>query len=110
MLTRDETWISKTDLFRNFEQIPIAIPNQQLRALVSNYFESVLPRKEKDKAPTQQEKAKAVGQVIAKYPEIIDYYIKMKEESGERAVSRVLQRYEIRRECTFNSFALLSIS
>ena len=38
ILTRDDTWISKPDLFRQFDVLPEAIPDAQLRDAVNNYF------------------------------------------------------------------------
>jgi uncharacterized short protein YbdD (DUF466 family) len=44
LLTRDENWINKHDLLRRFDEIPPAISDEQLRSLVSNYFQKMLPR------------------------------------------------------------------
>ena len=38
ILTRDDTWISHTDMIQRFDNIPMAIPDDQLRAQVNNYF------------------------------------------------------------------------
>ena len=43
-LTKDDTWINRTDLVDSFEQIPAAIPNDQLRAQINNYFIDLLPK------------------------------------------------------------------
>lgn len=92
MLTRDENWINRSELISEFEQIPVAIPDADLRATVSNYFNQILasmPRKEdEDREPNKKERAEAAFSTIAKYPELIDYYIKLKEESGDEAVDR----------------------
>jgi hypothetical protein len=53
LLTRDDTWINKTDLITDFESIPAAIPNDELRAQVNNYFLRILPRR-RDKEPTKK--------------------------------------------------------
>jgi hypothetical protein len=82
MLTKDNTWINKDDLIDDFESIPDAIPNDQLRAQISNYFYQVLKRD-----ATKEERAEAAKATILKYPEIIDYYIKAKEERGSEAES-----------------------
>jgi hypothetical protein len=42
MLTRDENWINRTDMIRDFESIPVAIPDAELRGQVFNYFNRVL--------------------------------------------------------------------
>ncbi len=44
LLTKDATWINRTDLYDDFERIPEAIPNAQLRQQISNYFRQLLPK------------------------------------------------------------------
>lgn len=83
ILTKDETWINKPDFFRQFERIPEAIENDQLRAQIDNYFRSILPKK-----PKAKDKQKAAAMAAIKYPELIDYYIKYKEENGDEAVTK----------------------
>jgi hypothetical protein len=84
ILTKDETWISHSDMVSNFYDIPDAIENSSLRAQVSNYFESRLP---KDKDATKEEHLKAVEATISKFPELLDFYIRQKEDSGDQAVA-----------------------
>jgi len=84
MLTRDETWINRRDLIRGFEEIPKAIPDDQLRAQVSNYFERVLVRPI-DKEPAQKNYDEAALRTILEFPELIDYYIRLKEQRGDEA-------------------------
>jgi hypothetical protein len=84
MLTRDETWINKRDLIRGFEKIPKAIPNDQLRAQVSNYFERVLVSPV-DKEPSQKAYDEAARRTIIEFPQLIDYYIRLKEQQGNEA-------------------------
>lgn len=86
MLTRDETWINKGDLIRRFESLPQAIPDDQLRAQISQHFERCLIRR-KDKEPTQKEREAAAVQTIARHPELIDYYIAIKETERDQAES-----------------------
>lgn len=83
ILTKDETWINKPDFFRQFDRIPEAIENDQLRAQIDNYFRSVLPKK-----PTSKDEHKAVAETALKFPELIDYYIKYKEEYGDEATKK----------------------
>jgi hypothetical protein len=91
MLTRDENWINRGELISNFEQIPTAIPDAELRAAVFNYFNNILAarpqKKGEDKEPSQKERAEAAVATLREFPEIIDYYIKRKEETGEEAVN-----------------------
>jgi hypothetical protein len=85
ILTRDETWINKADLLNGFEDLPEAIPDAQLRAQVSNYFHMQLAAVPRRRRPTKQEKQDAARATIQNYPELIDYYIRFKEEHGDEA-------------------------
>ncbi len=88
LLTKDETWINRTDLLEEFERIPSAIPDEQLRFQINNYFHSQLIKSvKKDKEPTKKEKMSAAFATIQEFPRLIDYYIKYKEEHGEQAVN-----------------------
>jgi hypothetical protein len=87
MLTKDDTWINKPELLDKFEEIPSAIPDDHLRAQVNNYFLKVLYQnpKDPDYEPTKKERREAASLTIAEFPEVIDYYIKHKEEHGDEA-------------------------
>ena len=85
LLTKDNTWINKHDLIDDFESIPYAISNDELRFKINNYFLSCLPKTTKKRGPTKQEKAKAAFDTIQKFPELIDYFIKFKEDAGPTA-------------------------
>ncbi|MEX0616631.1 MAG: hypothetical protein WD231_02325 [Candidatus Woykebacteria bacterium] len=91
LLTRDETWINNTDLIDEFERIPAAISDDQLRFQINNYFLSkLLPKKDKrgnEKEPTKKEQAVAAWATIQQFPDLIDYYIKFKEQNGSKAES-----------------------
>ncbi len=80
ILTRDDTWISHSDMIRTFDRVPLAIPDSQLRAQVNNYF-----RLQLGKRPSQQERDAAVQSTIRRFPTLIDYYIKHKEDTGDQA-------------------------
>ena len=82
MLTRDDTWINRQDMIRNFERIPLAIGNDALRAQVNNYFHRRLSAKRR---PTRDDRVKAVEDTLRAYPQLIDYFIKYKEDHGEEA-------------------------
>lgn len=82
LLTKDDIWISKHDLLADFERIANAIPNEQLRAQVDNYFRSRLSRN-----PTERERDAAKRQTLLKFKQVIDYYIRDKERHGDKAVS-----------------------
>jgi hypothetical protein len=84
MLTRDENWINRTDLIRGFDQIPLAMPDAQLRAQIFNYFSTVLVR-HRDREASQKERDDAAADTILQFPALLDYYIKLKEEAGDEA-------------------------
>lgn len=86
MLTRDENWINRGDLIRDFEQIPVAIPDAELRGQVFAYFQRVLPR-HRDREPSEKERADAISETLLNFPQLIDYFIKIKELHGDEASS-----------------------
>ena len=75
MLTCDETRINRTDMIRDFESIPVAIPDAELRAQVSNYFERVLARPI-NRVATLRERDEAAVRTLISFPQLVDYYIK----------------------------------
>lgn len=87
LLTKDDTWINRNDLLDRFERIPVAIPDPQLRAQVNNYFYNRLIVDEDGKEPSKAERRAAAASTINEYPEVIDYYIKYKEDHGDQAES-----------------------
>lgn len=102
ILTKNDVWINRPDLYDEFERIPVAVPNDQLRAQINNYFSKVLNETRKKDAkgkfvreePTKIEKAVAALQTIREFPVLIDYYIKNKEDNGQIASSLSLERAE----------------
>jgi len=82
VLTKDETWINRPDLLASFDLIADSLPNESLRALINNYFRQQLPKK-----PKEQEILDAKARTIQEYPEIIEYYIREKEDDGGQAQS-----------------------
>ena len=100
MLTKDETWINSTDLFGQFHEIPNAIPDEQLRAQVNQYFKSHLSKK-----PTKREKTAAIRRTLNKFPVLIDYYIRLKEERAADASSVSKELVEQSAQLYTRSFA-----
>jgi hypothetical protein len=98
VLTRDENWISRGDMIRNFDSIPKAIPDAELRGQVFNYFQSVLA-KPIDRLPNQKEREDAAARTLLSFPQLVDYYIKIKEDSGDQAqeisAEKVLETKEV---------------
>jgi hypothetical protein len=87
ILTRDENWINRHDLIHDFESIPPAISDAELRGQVSNYFHRILEKPRRRRPPSQTEKNQAAVRTLIEFPELIDYYIKLKEDSGDEAAN-----------------------
>lgn len=82
ILTRDDTWISRDDMIKTYDQLPTAVEDDQLRAQVNNYFSKLLSSK-----PTADERKWAAARTIVEYPDLVDHYIKIKEDDGDSAVA-----------------------
>ena len=80
ILTKDDAWINRGDLLNQIEQVYTALPDAQLRAQVEAYF---LSRLTEDARKDEQREAAAV--TVAKYPVLIDHFIRLKEDCGEEA-------------------------
>ncbi|HYV15812.1 MAG TPA: hypothetical protein VE972_07315 [Conexibacter sp.] len=80
MLTRDDTWISHSDMISKFGHLPEAVPNTELRARINRYFARQL-----GEDPDAKRKRDAAAATIARFPELIDRYIKLQEDNGDRA-------------------------
>ena len=80
ILTKEDTWISNHDLISNFDRLPSAIPDDQQRSRVNTYFAKQLGLK-----PNKDDVTKAVQRTIGAFPELIDHYIRIKEDEGDQA-------------------------
>jgi hypothetical protein len=89
LLTKDETWINRQDLFREFHNIPESIGNETLRAQMNDYFMRQLPKEPKDEDVTR-----AIDATIRRYPELVDYYIRYKEDHEDEAKRTSLKRVQ----------------
>lgn len=82
ILTKDEAWINKHDIIGDFDEIVNAIPNIEIRAQINEYLLRQIPTK-----PRQREINEAIAKTLRKFPELIDRYIRYKEDNGDKAVS-----------------------
>src|SRR5438132_10837074 len=94
ILTRDETWINRHDLVTEYDDIIESVPDDQLRAQFNNYFASLLPRLDRGEEPSAKDLRNAALGVLNKYPELLNYYIRYKEERGDRAVAQSKERMD----------------
>lgn len=90
ILTKDEAAINNSEFYSNFQSVANSIKNADLRNSINEYFRGLLPKK-----PTKIDRTSAINRTVNKYPEIIDYYIKSKEDSKESVVN--LTKDKIRR-------------
>ncbi len=84
ILTKDKNWINKLDLYSEFEEIVDAISNEELRHNVNNYFR--LQIDELSPNPRKKEVEEVITDTIRHFPQVIEYYVMLKEENGEEAV------------------------
>ena len=84
LLTREETWINRAELIERFDELPQAVENAQLRAQVENYFRQLLSRKRKIR---DEDRREAAVRTIEHFPQLIDYYIRLKENTGDKAIA-----------------------
>lgn len=91
MLTKDETWINRKEFIDRFSAIADALPNTTLRAQVSQYLLRMIPSGPK---VTDKEVSAAMAAAVEQFPELIDYYIRQKEDNGDKASDLSKQRVE----------------
>jgi len=87
ILSKDDQWINKNDLIEELDDIIESIPNEQLRSQLNNYLFKALDRIDKE-----NEKKEFKRKFIIKNPELVEYYIKYKEQHGEEATNISKQR------------------
>ena len=87
LLTKDDTWINHSDMVEQFWRLPAAVPDEQLRGEINQYFNSRLGER-----ASAKERAEAANATILKYKELIDIYIRLQEESGDKAESISAER------------------
>jgi hypothetical protein len=80
ILTKDEAWINRGDLLDQFHDIYKAMPDEQVRAQVNEYFIRRLSEDAKE-----DEIREAAAATIEHFPQLIDYYIRRKEDTGAEA-------------------------
>ena len=85
LLVRDDAWINRKDMIRNFTHFATAIPDEILRDRVNAYFYSQL-----GKEPTREDRERAAESTIFQFPELTDYYIRYQEDREREALARNL--------------------
>ena len=80
LLTKDENWINLGDMRHRFLDITASIPNDELRDQINDLYARAIPER-----ASQKDRNEAASTVINRYPMLMDYYIKLKEEDKEGA-------------------------
>ena len=80
LLTKDENWINLSDMRHRFLDITASLPNEELRDQINDVYARAIPER-----ASQKERNEAAAAVINRYPMLMDYYIKLKEEDKEGA-------------------------
>ncbi|MEJ7784719.1 MAG: hypothetical protein WKF96_07945 [Solirubrobacteraceae bacterium] len=93
MLTRDQTWINRGDMIKRVPHLPLAISNRELRSKVSLYLRQQLGRK-----PSAEQKVRAAMATVRQFPELIDVYIRLKENEGDKARSVSAEKVDATRQ------------
>jgi hypothetical protein len=86
ILTREDTWISRSEYISDFFTIIHTTQNEQLQADLDQYLKRVL-----SKTPNNEELQNAIQEFTRLHPELIDYFIRSKEDNGEKAVERSIK-------------------
>jgi hypothetical protein len=88
ILREEEPSINKDDFYRSHERIRAAIENDSLRAYVNNYIGQAVRRYEENQRKNrraikersiQKIEMGAFKEIVNEYPELYDYYIRLKE-------------------------------
>lgn len=80
ILTRDEAWINQGDMLSQFFQLRTSLPDEHLRAQVNEHFLRQITENS-----TQEQRKEAALKTIEQFIELIDHYIKWKEEHADAA-------------------------
>lgn len=102
ILTKDDTWINKSDLIHDFDRIPSAIDNDVQRAQINDYFQRLLP-----KDPEKKDYERAASRTYIQFPELIDYFIRFKENTADNAKSQSLDKVEASVSVYVKQFGML---
>lgn len=105
MLTKDDAFICHSDFTSNFRRIAGGLENSSLREAVNTYFASRLPTK-----PKQADYESAINATVLQYPELLDYYIRSKEDNRDQASAISLDRVERLKRESLDTLQLLSQS
>jgi hypothetical protein len=93
ILTVDDAIINNNDFYNNFGNVTRSMGNESLRTAVNDYFRAHLPRK-----PKKKDRIEAFVRTVEKYPDLVDFYIRLKEDSKKVVGSVALSKIDELRE------------
>ena len=99
ILTKEDTWISKNDFLNNDTAIFNTISNDELRTKINKFFFDNLAiklnkKKQPEKDYSKKSKKNALVKTVWKFPELLDYYIKYKEQGKDDALKNHIAESE----------------
>ena len=80
ILTRDEAWINQGDMVGRFSELCSALPDEALRAQVNDHLAAQMRER-----MTQADLKAATMRTIERFHELLDHYIRWKEEHASEA-------------------------
>lgn len=104
MLTRSDTFINRNDMIAYASEYATSIGDEALRFQFEMFLRDILS----DNDAKKSEKDKAVATFITNNPEIVNYYIKFKEEHKDQAKTK--SEIEVLRVNRFFNDAAIAIS
>ncbi|WP_299135275.1 hypothetical protein [uncultured Tenacibaculum sp.] len=102
ILTVDEAIINNNDFYNNFNSVTRSIGNHSLRTAVNEYFRAHLPKR-----PKKKDKIEAFIRTVEEYPDLIDLYIRLKEDSKKVVSGVALPKIEELRDQLIDSLTPL---
>lgn len=85
MLTKDDTWINRADFTYRLAGLPDVIDDEELRSKLNRYLSLELS-KFNGKKPSRKEYNTIVADVLRKFPQAADYYIRERETTSSSAI------------------------
>jgi len=89
ILTVDDAIINNSDFVSNFRRVTRSLENDSLRNAINDFFRSVLPKR-----PTRKNEYEAFLKTINKFPDLVDFYIKFKEDKKTEITAVSKERIE----------------
>lgn len=80
ILTKDDNWINLCDMRQRFLDVTASLPNDELRDQINDVYCKAIPER-----ASQKQINAAISYTIGRFPLLMDYYIKLKEEDKEGA-------------------------